>query len=91
MKISREVVEVILVEHASRDEDPPGPYDNFPPRDLRSSERRHARIGPDVLGRDVEAAQLITRPPQLGLGQQPQVGLGPFVAHPPSLHRPGSQ
>jgi hypothetical protein len=51
----------------------------------------HARFGPDVLGRDIEAAQLITRPPQLGLGQQPQVGLGPFVAHPPSLHRSGSQ
>ena len=90
MKISRDVVEVILVEHASRDKDPPGPYD-FPRRALQSSERRHARIGPDVLGRDVEAAQLITRPPQLGLGQQPQVGLGPFVAHPPSLHRSGSR
>jgi len=67
MKIRPEMVEVILVEHASRDEDPRGPYD-LPPCHLRYPERRHARIGPDILGRGIEAAQLGTRPPQLGLG-----------------------
>ena len=67
MKIRREVVEVILVEHASRDEDPPGPY-HLPPCHLRCPERRHTRIGPGILGRGIEAAQLSTYPPQLGLG-----------------------
>jgi hypothetical protein len=60
-------VDEILVEHAGRDEDPPGPAD-LPGRALRDRERRHARIGPGVLGRGIEATQLITRPPQLGLG-----------------------
>jgi len=67
MKIRREMVEAILVKRADRDEDPPGPYD-LPPRHLRCPERRHARIGPDILGRGIEAAQLGTRPPQLGFG-----------------------
>src|SRR5205823_12472276 len=42
-------VEGTLVEHARRDEDPPGPYD-LPPSHFRRLERRHARIGPQVLG-----------------------------------------
>ena len=37
-------------------------------------------------GDGIEAAQLSTRPPQLGPGRQPQVGLGAFVAHPLSVH-----
>jgi hypothetical protein len=61
------MVEAILVKRADRDEDPPGPYD-LPPRHLRYPERRHARIGPEILGRRIEAVQLSTRPPQLALG-----------------------
>ena len=75
-------VEGTLVEHARRDEDPPGPYD-LPPGHFRRLERRHARIGPQVLGGGVEAAQLGRRPAEFGLGPQPEVGLGAFVAHLP--------
>jgi hypothetical protein len=86
IKISREADEVILIERAGHDEDPPSP-DNLPPRAFRDRERRHTPIRPAVRpGRGIQTTQLITRPPQLGLGQQPQVGLGPLVAHPPSLH-----
>ena len=61
--------------------------DDPPLRALRGGERRHARIRPLARpGRGIQTTQLITRPPQLDLGQQPQVGLGPLVAHPPSLH-----
>jgi hypothetical protein len=67
MEIRPEVVEVILVEHARRDEDPPGPQD-LPLRHLRRAERHHARIGLGVPGGGIEAAQLSTNPPQLGLG-----------------------
>jgi hypothetical protein len=86
IKISREADEVILIERAGRNEDPPSP-DDLPLRAFRGGERRHTPIRPAVRpGRGIQATQLITRPPQLGLGQQPQVGLGPLVAHPPSLH-----
>jgi hypothetical protein len=69
MKIRREAVEVVLVEHAGHDEDPPGPPD-LPQRALRGRERRHARIRPDVRPRrGIQTTQPITRPPQLGLGQ----------------------
>ena len=86
MEIARDAVEEFLVERAGRNQDRPGP-DDLALRALRGGKRRHARIGPDVRpGSGIEATQLIARPPQLGLGSQPQVGLGPLVAHPPSLH-----
>jgi len=44
MKIRHEVVEVILLEHARRDEDQPGPSD-LPRRALQRPERRHAWMG----------------------------------------------
>ena len=89
MKIRPETGQDILVEHAARDEDLRGPSD-LPLRALRGGERRHARIGPHVSpGRGIHSTQLTTCLPQHGLGQQPQVGLGPLIAHPPSLHRPG--
>jgi hypothetical protein len=76
----------VRTERTGRDEDPPGP-DDLPLRAFRHGERRHARIGPAGWpGRGVQITQLITRPSQLGFGQQPQVGLGPLVTRPPSLH-----
>jgi hypothetical protein len=55
MKISREAVEVILVERTGRDEDPPGP-DDLPLRSLRDGER-HARMGPVVpRGRGIQSS-----------------------------------
>jgi hypothetical protein len=76
------------VERARRDEDPPGPGDR-PQRALRGGVL-HARTGRAVRpGSGIKVTQLITRPPQLGLGQQPQIGLGSLLAHRPSLHRAG--
>ena len=67
VKISREPVEVILVERAGRNQDPPGP-DDFPQRGLRESER-HARSWPVAgSGHGIKTMQLITHPPQLDLG-----------------------
>ncbi len=89
MKIRPETGQDILIEHPGRDQDPRGPSD-LPLRALRGGERRHARIGPHIgPGRGIQGTQPTTRLPQYGLGQQPQVGLGPLIAHPPSLHRAG--
>jgi hypothetical protein len=82
----REAVQEVPVQRSSRGEDPAGPGDP-PVRAFRNPERCHARIGRLVRpGRGIQTTQLITRPPQLGLSQQPQVALGPLIAHPPSLH-----
>ena len=79
MEIARDAGEAFLVERAGRNEDPPGP-DDLPLSALRGGERRHARIGPDVRPRGgIEDTQLIPAP-QLGLGPQTQVGLGPLIA-----------
>ena len=89
LKNARNAVETFLVEHARRDEDPGRP-DDLPLRALRGAEQRHALAGPGLYpGHGVDAANLLTYPPQLGLGQQPQVGLGALVAHAPSLHPAG--
>ena len=91
MKIIREPGEVILVQRTGRDQDPTGP-DDLPQRAFQGG-MLDARIGPAVRpGRGIKVTQPITRPPQLGLGQQPQIGFGPLLAHAPSLHhaRPGN-
>jgi hypothetical protein len=89
LKISREAVEEILLQGAGRDEDPPGP-DDLPLRALRGAERRHARIGAVIRpDRGIQATQSIRRLPQLDLGPQSQVGLGPLVTHASRVHRAG--
>ena len=85
-KMTRRAEEGFLVEHAGREKDPARPAD-LPLRALRGDEQRRVRRGPDIgPGRGVEEAKPGAHPPQFGLGQHPQVGLGPLVAHPPSLH-----
>lgn len=77
--------QAFLAERAGRDQDPAGHHDP-PRRALGHGERRTARIGQAVRPvPGVQAAPQLPRPPQLGLGPQPQVRLGPLVTHPPRV------